>query len=156
MKREAQQIVNKWLCQALDRNDSKAVREACIVLKAVRNDGFTEINTVGDMDTTNVISDENLETEVVSEELGNNVTEQNSKEFDASILNTNVGEDINGFSIDKSNADSCKKILEDEGLLDWVNFKDKSDGKMFISLDEFLPDEIESNIYNLCAKYIKY
>lgn len=34
MKREAQQIVNKWLCQALDKNDSNMVREACLVLKA--------------------------------------------------------------------------------------------------------------------------
>ena len=34
----AKQIVNKWLCQALDRNDSKAVMEYCIVLKAMKKD----------------------------------------------------------------------------------------------------------------------
>lgn len=31
----AVKIVNKWLCKALDRNDGKAIREACIVLKAM-------------------------------------------------------------------------------------------------------------------------
>lgn len=151
----AKQIVNKWLCQALDKNDSKAVRNACIVLKAMGDD-YIEFETVEDLDNTNIVSDENLNEEDVSEELGNNVTEQNSKEFHDSILNTNVDEDINGFSINKTNEDSCKKILENEGLLDWVKFKDKSDGKVFISLDEYLPEEIESNIYKLCEEYIKY
>ena len=48
---EAKQIVNKWLCQALDKNDSKAVRNACIVLKAMNRqatfwsgDRFTTLN----------------------------------------------------------------------------------------------------------------
>lgn len=36
----AKQIVNKWLCQALDKNDSKAVREACIVLKAMNRRAY--------------------------------------------------------------------------------------------------------------------
>lgn len=36
----AKQIVNKWLCQALDKNDSKAVREACIVLKAMKRRAY--------------------------------------------------------------------------------------------------------------------
>lgn len=31
----AKQIVNKWLCQALDKNDGEMVRNACIVLKAI-------------------------------------------------------------------------------------------------------------------------
>lgn len=31
----SRKIVNKWLCQALDKNDGKAVREACIVLKSI-------------------------------------------------------------------------------------------------------------------------
>ena len=35
MKREAQKIVEAQLNDALNRNDSKAVREACIVLKAL-------------------------------------------------------------------------------------------------------------------------
>lgn len=37
MKREAQKIVEAQLNAALDRNDSEAVREACIVLQAVNN-----------------------------------------------------------------------------------------------------------------------
>lgn len=44
MKREAQQIVNKWLCQALDRNDSKLTREACIVLKALKKEDIGDEN----------------------------------------------------------------------------------------------------------------
>lgn len=32
---EATKIVNKWLCKALDKNDSEMVRNACIVLKAI-------------------------------------------------------------------------------------------------------------------------
>ena len=35
MKREAQKIVEAKLNEALNKNDSKAVREACIVLKAL-------------------------------------------------------------------------------------------------------------------------
>ena len=42
MKKEAQQIVNKWLCQALNKNDAKAVREACIVLQATTADDWKQ------------------------------------------------------------------------------------------------------------------
>lgn len=38
MKREAQKIVEAQLNAALDRNDSEAVREACIVLQAMGDD----------------------------------------------------------------------------------------------------------------------
>lgn len=38
MKREAQKIVEAKLNEALNKNDSKAVREACIVLQAMGDD----------------------------------------------------------------------------------------------------------------------
>lgn len=57
MKREAQQIVNKWLCQALDKNDGKAVREACLVLKAFDDSDWDDI----DDNTLNFNFDLNIE-----------------------------------------------------------------------------------------------
>lgn len=44
MKKEAIKIVEAKLKEALDRNDSKAVREACIVLQAMRGYVITDAN----------------------------------------------------------------------------------------------------------------
>ena len=38
MLKEAKAIAKSWLLKALDNNDGKAVREACIVLKAMEGD----------------------------------------------------------------------------------------------------------------------
>lgn len=38
----AVKIVNKWLCQALDKNAGEMVRNACIVLKAIERKAYTD------------------------------------------------------------------------------------------------------------------
>lgn len=38
----AKQIVNKWLCKALDKNDGEMVRNACIVLKAIERKAYAD------------------------------------------------------------------------------------------------------------------
>lgn len=67
----AVKIVNKWLCQALDKNDGEMVRKACIVLKAIerkatfwKGDNFITLNfNVIEKNDNPVYDPENLDDE---------------------------------------------------------------------------------------------
>lgn len=39
MRKIAREIVNKWLCEALDKNNTEMTRESCIVLQALNEEG---------------------------------------------------------------------------------------------------------------------
>lgn len=111
MKREAQKIVEAQLNDALDRNDSKAIREACIVLKAldISKDEFKNYEKEFDTIKKGLEAGENERTIVPKL-----INEFNLSEEEAFKLYWDVRKSVDDAKWDAKKAiDDAKKAVDD-------------------------------------------